>query len=221
MRENIEIIAHRGGAGPYPDNTSESFIYGIEQGASSIEMDIRYNYLTRNFFLAHSFIHHPKRRQNLLIKAVETIPRDVELVIEFKTVSFLTNIFVKNFVRFHDEHLKGRKVLVISFNPFVLMRLKRFAPDIARGIICGSHFWKSVHNYLLRMFVKAQYYVLNKRYLNTRNAIFARENGMKLFTYVINSERDWKKALRYEVDGIISDDPAKFTRLKSRLPQVK
>ena len=216
----MEIIAHRGGEGPYANNTPESFIYSIEQGANSIEMDIRYSYLTRNFFLAHDFIHHPKRRQNLLVKAVESMPKDVELVIEFKTVSFMTNVFVKNFVRFYNKHLSDRNVLVISFNPFVLMRLRLFSPNIPRGIICGSQFWKSVHNYLLRPFVQAQYYILNKRYLNDRNAVFAHNNEMKLFTYVINSTDDWKKALKYEVDGIISDYPNKFMKLKSRLSDI-
>ena len=80
---------------------------------------------------------------------------------------------LKNFVRFYNKHLSDRNVLVISFNPFVLMRLRLFSPNIPRGIICGSQFWKSVHNYLLRPFVQAQYYILNKRYLNDRNAIFA------------------------------------------------
>lgn len=222
MSEKFAIVTHRGGKGPYPDNTPEAYSHSVTLGSESVEMDIRFNYLSREFFMAHDFIHRPWRRRNNLLKdAVAEIPENVTLVIEFKTVSFFTHIFVKNFIRFHHEHLKNRNILVMSFNPFVLMRLRKFAPDIPRGILCGSLFWKCIHDLFLSRFVLADYYILNKRFLSRRNTVWARDRGMKVYTYLVNTLRGWKKSLKYEVDGIITDYPEKFMFLReSQSPET-
>jgi len=217
MKDKLAIISHRGGKSKHLENTLEAFLYAVDVGAEAIEMDIRYSYLNRHFFLAHDFIHHPKRRLNFLDKSIQVIPSHVTLIIEFKTLSFLSNAFVKNFKKFYDEHLSKRNIIVQSFNPFVLIRMRKIAPQIPRGIICGSHFWKFVHNSILCRFVDAQYYILNKRYLNRRNVTFAREQGMKIYPYVVNTQRVWKKAIRYDVDGVITDYPVKFMKLRSEL----
>lgn len=218
MKEHLEIISHRGGSGPHPEQTPEAFHYAVSRGAEAVEMDVRLNYLTRRFFLAHDFIHHPKRQWNFLEKAVREVPKSVKLVIEFKTVSVLTNIFVRTFERFYHEHLRDHNVVVISFNPFVLLRLRRIAPDIPRGIICGSRFWMFVHNWLLWRLVDAKYFVLNRRYLKLSRVEWARKRGMIIYSYLINTLKSWDQAISLEVDGVITDYPEQFMKLRSQLP---
>lgn len=216
-KRNLIIVTHRGGKGPFPENTPEAYRRAVAQGAEAVEMDIRLNYITGRFFLAHDFIHHPKRQWNFLEKALAEVPYDVRLVIEFKTVSFLTNFFVKKFQRFYEEHLVGRDLMVQSFNPIVLIRLKRVLPDVPRGFICGSVFFLYVHNWLLWRFVDAKYYVFNQRFLNRRTVVWARERGMILYTYVINTVKAWNKVMKYDVDGIITDYPERFDALRAKV----
>lgn len=214
-KKHFDIITHRGGKGPFSENTPEAYRRAVEIGAEAVEMDIRLNYVTGHFFLAHDFIHHPKRQWNFLEKALDEVPDNVRLVIEFKTVSFLTNIFVKKFLRFYEKHLEGRDVMVQSFNPFVLIRLKRLLPDVPRGFICGSLFFLFVHNWFLWRFVDAQYYVFNRRFLSRRSVVWARERGMMIYVYVINTVKAFNKAMTYDVDGIITDYPERIESLRA------
>lgn len=214
MPQHVEIITHRGGEGPYAENTPEAFRYAAEQGAEAIEMDIRLNYFTGRFFLAHDFIHHPRRRHMYLETAIAEVPEDVKLVIEFKTVAWMTTIFARTFQRVYDEHLKGRKVLVISFNPFILIRLRQVAPDIPRGFICGSLTLMFLYKWFLWRFVDAKYYVMNRRFLNRRRVKWMRDRGMFVYTYVINTMKSLQKVMNFDVDGIVTDHTSKFLRLR-------
>lgn len=216
MNDKLVVVTHRGGEGPFPENTPEAYRHAIEQGAEAVEMDIRLNYLTGRFFLAHDFIHHPKRQWNFLEKSLAEIPQDVCLVIEFKTISVFTNIFVKKFLRFHEKYLHGRDIIVISFNPIVLMRLRRIAPEIRRGFVCGSYFFMHLHNWFLWRFVDAHYYIMNRRFLNRRTVRWARERGMFLYTYVVNTIKVWNRVMKYDVDGIITDYPRRFHKQRAK-----
>jgi len=204
------IVSHRGGKGPYLENTLNAFRHSIREGADAVEMDVRYDYLRRRFYLAHDFIHRPKWRQNLLEKTVATMPKDVLHIIELKTVSVFTNIFAKQFCRFYDEHLQGRKVVVISFNPFILIRMKLLAPHISRGFISGSRFWNTVFVKLLHIYIVPSLHVIHRRLLSEKLVDFSRSKGMEIYTYLINTVNTWQKAIQHEVDGIITDDPFKF-----------
>lgn len=217
--EKLVIVTHRGGKGPFPENTPEAYRHAVEQGAEAVEMDIRLNYITGRFFLAHDFIHHPRRQWNFFEKALAEVPQDVCLVIEFKTVSVFTNIFVRKFQRFHEKYLASRDIIVISFNPIILMRLRRIAPDIPRGFICGSYFLMYVHNWLLWRFVDARYYVLNRRFLSRRSVVWARQRGMLVFTYIVNTVKAWRRVMKYDVDGVITDYPQKFTPRSTKKSQ--
>lgn len=49
-KRNLIIVTHRGGKGPFPENTPEAYRRAVAQGAEAVEMDIRLNYITGRFF---------------------------------------------------------------------------------------------------------------------------------------------------------------------------
>jgi len=204
---DMEIIAHRGGANPHIENTLDSFLYGIKLGFKAIEMDVRYAYIRKKFFLEHDFLHHPKFRKNYLESIIPKIPNKISLFVELKTNCALTNIFARNFNNIYLKHLKNRKTWIISFNPFVLIRLKRLNPDMPIGFVCGNRFFKWLFHLIIYPILKPKAYVISKRFLNKRTVMFAKRHGMQIYAYVINRSDDRYKALDLDIDGIITDYP--------------
>ena len=120
----MDIVAHRGGAGPHIENTLESFLYALDMGFSAIEMDVRRAYFSKKFFLEHDYLHHPRYRRNYVTNVLPKIPENIKLFIELKTNSVFTNVYAKNFYRVYEKYLKKRDTYIISFNPVILFRLK-------------------------------------------------------------------------------------------------
>lgn len=212
-----QIVTHRGGDGPHPENTPEAYEYAAKSGCEAVEMDVRFNYLRRRFFLAHDLIHHPRLRRNYLEIAVEKVPKNVKLVLEFKTISLFPGIIARAFQRFYEEHLEDREILAISFNPTILIALRKNAPNVPRGFLCGSLFTMCLHNWFLWRLVSAQWYIVNKRLLSNRFVLWVRQRGMLTGTYIVNSLKAWERAAKYDVDAVITDHPKKLMELRSKL----
>jgi glycerophosphoryl diester phosphodiesterase len=128
-------------------------------------------------------------------------------VIELKTNSFLTNIFTRNYKKIYEELLSTRRTLVMSFNPFILLRFRLYIPGIKIGFICGNRFFKFLFQHLLHKILKPEVYIVNKRFLNKRTVRFAKNNGMKIYSYIMNRNEDMHKALDLNIDGIVTDYP--------------
>lgn len=210
--KSLVIASHRGGKGPFRENTPAAFLHSIQQGADAVEMDIRYDYLRGRFFLAHDFFHRPHWKRNLLQDCIKQVPADVLNIIELKTLSFASYFFARKFVKFYKENLEGRKVVVISFNPFVLMRLRKLHKKMGLGFICGDMFSHFVFEKFLYRHIRPAVYVVSKRLLNHKTVTMSKSKGMQIYTYLINSANMWQKALQFEVDGIITDVPLKFVK---------
>ncbi len=204
---DLDIAAHRGGAGPYIENSLQSFLYAIKIGFKTIELDVRYSYMSRFFFLEHDFLHHPRFRANRVEKVFPKIPKKINLMVEVKTNSLLSNIYAKAFIKVYDEYLEHRQNYIISYNPIILYRLKRLRPEMKVGYICGSRFFKFAFELLIYPFLKPEMYIISRRILNKRTVRFAKKRGIKTYSYVINRNEDRHKALDLNLDGIITDYP--------------
>lgn len=205
---DMDIIAHRGGNSPFMDNTLEAFLYSIKLGFKAIEMDVRYSYLQRFFFLEHDFIYHPRFRRNTVDKTFPHIPKDITLFIELKTNSTFSNVFARAFSKLYDKYLRERRNFIISFNPFILHRLKKLRPEIKLGFICGNRFLLILFKTIFYPYViKPDLFLINRRFLNDKNVRFAKKRSMKIYSYVINRNEDRHKTLDLDIDGIVTDYP--------------
>ncbi len=159
------VIAHKGGLGPYPENTVPAFFYGLSQGAMGLEMDVqlcksgeiivfhdyevedltngtgRIEDLTLTQLQSLTFDY----RSDFLALAViptlatvlDTLPPDVLINIELKGESIGSDGLEDAVVRLvRDRRLEDRTILT-SFNPFTIRRVEINHPDILTGLITG------------------------------------------------------------------------------------
>jgi len=204
---DIEIVAHRGGLGPYMENTLEAFDRVIKLGITGIALDVRMDYRHRRFFLEHDFFHHPKYRQNLLSNVIPQLPKNILHLMELKTVAWRKE-YVQRFIKVYRELLQDRNVVVISFNPFVLMRLKQLCPEIPRGFLIRGYFWRYVFKYFLHSYMDPRYLLFHRRHLKMLS--WAQNKKMKVFVYPMNTVKWWEIAIISGVDGVITDYPLLF-----------
>lgn len=204
----MDIIMHRGVNSPYMENTLEAFLYSIQIGFKAIEMDLRYSFIQKIFFLEHDFLHHPRFRKNTADKVFPHLPQDIKLYIELKTNSFFTNIFSNAFSKLYKKYLIDREIIIISFNPFILFKIKKLHPEIKVGFLCGSRFFLFLFKNIVYPFIlKPDLLVINRRLLKHKTVLFARKAGMKIYCYVINDNDDKYKSINMNVDGIVTDYP--------------
>lgn len=203
--DNFIIVAHRGGHGPYNENTLEAFRHAASKGCMTMEMDLRFDHGKKRFYLEHDFLHNPKNRHNLVSKIVPGLPAGVEYFVELKTVSWLTSTYAKNFLREFRQHFDIDKTVVMSFNPFVLMQLRKLEPGIRRGYLMGNLFWTFLFKNLLHKLIEPKILLLHKRLFNSGNVKFARSKGMKVMSFVLNDRESWQKAVDFGIDGVITD----------------
>lgn len=205
--QDLIVVAHRGGKCPHPENTLEAFAHGFKNGVKAVEMDLRFNYWMDCFFVEHDFLHRSKKRQNLLDNIVPALPKELFVFAELKTLSCFSNYVAKKFLRSFERLFDPSRTVVMSFNPFILMRLKKLAPKMQVGMLCGKRFWHTLFQKLLYKYIKPAVYLLHYRLLNEKNVRFGRDRGMQVFSFVLNKEAQWRRALALEVDGIVTDFP--------------
>ena len=203
--EKFRIVAHRGGHGPYNENTFEAFKHAIDKGCGSVEMDLRFDHMNKRFYLEHDFLHSPKHKHNLVGKIVPNLPADIEYFVELKTVAWLTKTYARNFLKEFRQYFKPEKTIVMSFNPFVLMQIRKLEPGIQRGYLMGTFYWAFLFKTFFRRMIEPKILLLHKRLFNTDNVNFARSKGMKVMAFVLNDKDNWQKAVDYGIDGIITD----------------
>ncbi len=205
--KNLIIIAHRGGKNGFKENSVEAFEHAIREGCKVIEMDIRLNHLKKEFYLEHDFFHRPKMKKNLLSKVVDALPQNIEYLVELKTIALFRNCFARNFVEQFPRFFDYEKTLVQSFNPFVLIQLKKLDPKIRRAYLCGNPFWLFMFKLFLAAKILPESFHLHKRLLSRKNVAFGKSKKMNVISFVLNSKKTWEKALSLGVDGIITDYP--------------
>ncbi len=233
---NPLIIAHRGASGEAPENTIKSFRLAATQNADGIELDI---YLTRD---KQMIIHHddyvkigPHRHHMrhstyaqlleadvgegekipLLKSVFEELGKNFKIInVEIKSTGLKTDGIEKHLVSLIDEFDLKSKVLVSSFNPLHLIRLKKLDPKIRTGYLMYHRHWIAQRpawsartqaetlNLEAAWFKKPSIY---KRYTKLNK---------KIWVWTVNSEEDMRYWIDKKVDAIITNYPA---RLKSLL----
>jgi glycerophosphoryl diester phosphodiesterase len=205
------IIAHRGGDGPYEENTLEGLRHAVSHGCTALEIDVRFDHLKKRFYLEHDFIHSPrKNRENVMAKVVSALPGKTFFVVELKTLAWLRTYYARSFLKEFSKLFKPENAVIISFNPFVMTQIRRLAPELKRGYLMGNFYWRLLFRTIFHRCIRPDYLLINKRIFNMRYVKFARKRGYKLFCFVLNSRASWQKALDFGIDGIITDRPVEL-----------
>ncbi len=116
------------------------------------------------------------------------------------------------------EHKMEEFVLVSSFHQKFIKQVKFHHPNIATGLLYDpiQHFVKSKISHANA--VQAEYIILNGRNLRSNIIKDIRTADLLVGEYTINTQHRFKRAIRFGVDAIITNNPA---CIKSYLENMK
>lgn len=225
-------IAHRGASAYRPENTIEAFIEAITLGADSIEMDVRQT------FDGHLVLIHDETVDRttdgtgaiskLTLKQVKAldagmgtrIPTLEEVFSHFVQDEVILNLEIKSpgieikVVEMVHRLYRRDRVLICSFQPSVLRKVKEADRQIKTGLLVGrarpikSIAWiKGVFPLStlrkLRANTLHQHVQLAHSYLITR----CRREGIPIYVWVVDEEPEMRRLIRRGIDGISTNRP--------------
>lgn len=216
----ITVIAHRGGAELFFENTITAFKKAQELGVDAIECDV---HLTKDGQLV--ILHDPDLNRvagiNRLVSSMtleevlevelqggERIPTleqalkevTIPLVVELKHRNTIQELF--RLLSLHPEYTK--KVIVISFDHRPLLMLKEKFPEVITGaLIVGfpvdpASVARSCKADMLSLYYEGT----SKDYVD-----HCHNSGVKVSVWTPNSEKDIEDMIEAGVDAIASDRP--------------
>lgn len=201
-------MAHRGGQrGVKKENTLSAFLLSVAEDFGNIEMDIRLNHWNGTFYLEHDLVHRRRVRKNFFSKVIAILPTDTTLFCELKTYTLTRTLYARYFWQAMKQYSLEKRVVLMSFNPFILSQLRRIGYTGRTGMLVGSRLvFQLVKNFIIRR-VKPDFLMVSKFIISPKIMEFARKNHFQVFIHVANTEKDWKKGLDFGVDGMITDYP--------------
>ncbi|MDX1676569.1 glycerophosphodiester phosphodiesterase [Arsukibacterium sp.] len=232
----MEIIAHRGASGDYPENTLLAIEQALMQGADAIEIDvfavqgelivIHDHHLARTtngsgsiyqYSLAELMQLDAGRGQRIptLWQVLELIRDKCWLNIELKgenTVAPLLALLDK------AEQQRGfdlQSLVISSFNHHLLAAIKQQRPQLKLGALTASlpldyaAFASALQAYSVHCDVS----FVSKAFVED-----AKARDLKVFVYTVDQPDDIRRLTEYGVDGIFSNFPARSRTLAQQKP---
>lgn len=231
----MQIIAHRGASGEYPENTLLAIEQAIVQDADAVEIDvfavdgelivIHDHHLSRTTngegsIYQHSLTQLQKldagrgQRIPTLWQVLQVLaPTQLWLNIELKgdnTVAPLVSLLAK---AEHELGFSLNRIVVSSFNHHLLSELKQLCPALKLGALTAS----LALDYAAFASKLGAYSVnCDVSFINQAMVDDAKARGLKVFVYTVDQSDDITRLQSYGVDGIFSNYPA---RSRQRLLQ--
>ncbi|MBR6401975.1 MAG: glycerophosphodiester phosphodiesterase [Eubacterium sp.] len=222
----VKIIAHRGASGLVEhENTLESFEKAIEIGADMVEFDVRQ---TKDGILVVS---HDKNFADTPVswQTYEDMEKEAKIrgfhIPQLKEVLKMChgNIFMDIEVKEHGFEKKLLKTLakyadkdeysIKSFNDKVPYTIKTRDPEIVVGLLIGTskaNIKRRVNElFPVRRLKKCKADFISPHYELLHFGFIRRmkKAGYPVFVWTVNEEKQIKKLLKKDIDGLITDRP--------------
>ncbi len=205
------ILGHRGAPALVPENTLESFRRALELGADGFEFDVRRSadgrlvvvhdarvgarWVARSTYAALR-----ATRRGAAMPVLEDVLREFGrawLDIELKVPGIEAPV-----LELAARYCRRGRFVITSFSREVVAQMKALNPDVPVGWLLRrpvppEDWQKLALNYLVPHF----------RALQPPLVKAARQRGLGLITWTINTSRDLRRALDLGVDAVISDFP--------------
>jgi len=222
------ILGHRGAPSIKPENTLASFEAALSHNVDGIELDIQLtsdgeivvyhdfeiidtNNLT-HLISGLSFNEIQTLCPNLKIPTLQDVcdicPKHKILNIEIKSQALNNTAIIQKTLSLIQQYQFTNNVIISSFNPFVLLNIKKQAPHIKLGLLWtgnNSEGWFVTHYSYSQ--IKPYSFHANIDYLDSDLAQWALENNLQVFVYTVNTKTDLEKAHKLNVNGIFTDFP--------------
>jgi glycerophosphoryl diester phosphodiesterase len=237
------VIAHRGSSAHAPENTLAAFQLAAEQGADAIELDVDLTRDGQAIIMHDATIDRTTNGQGrvadltleeiwrvdagtwksaafkgervpLLVEVFAAVGQRVLINVEVKSTSLRSNGVEAKVAALVQQHDLFERVIISSFNPLALRRIKRIAPRLA----CGLLYAPDLPIYLRRAWLAPLIPHLEARHLHhsqVRQALVTKwhARGQRVNVWTVNDAATLRAMTQVEVDGIIGDDPLLMRKL--------
>ncbi len=241
FRDGTMVMAHRGARGLAPENTLAAFRRAIEVGADSIELDVQPCGTGELVIMHDGTLDRTTNGTGAVAEtsfaalraldagswfgaqfAGERIPTPAE-ALELARGRILVNIEVKTSTpddrgleallaaEIRSRHMED-EVLISSFDPAALLRMKQLAPELPRALIYGRTAAFPRDLGLLSLTALHPHYPL----ANPAMVDLAHSRGYRVNVWTVNERADMEAVIALGVDAITTDHPE---RLRPLLPR--
>jgi glycerophosphoryl diester phosphodiesterase len=231
------ILAHRGASAHAPENTLASFARAIQDKADGIELDVwkcgsgevvvthnrNVKILTGkggnlqkmslsqlrklDFGKHHGNVFHGEKIPTL--KEVLDLTGGMELInIEIKGMGIRSDGIELDVAELIQRFKLLRRVVVSSFNPTILLRLQKINPALHLGLLLSEKSPLALRRGWSANLLKP--YSLHPSFPLLKPALIQKthQKGAKVFSWTINTPHQLQTCIKYQIDAIITDDPA-------------
>ena len=238
----VMVIAHRGFSGEAPENTLAAFQKAIEVGSDMLELDIHLTKdheavvihdgtlerttngqgkvpdftlkelkkLDAGFRVGVEF---SRERIPALKEVLQLAKGRIRVNIEIKSLPQGQHTITETADRALQEVKEARmldQTLFSSFNPLALERIQALEPRSWVALLYHKD-WNS----LPEVTGGKSWSVLNlrKNFLTKEKIINIHQRGMKVNVYTVDAEEEMEQFIRWGIDGIITNQPARLIKI--------
>jgi len=230
----MNVFAHRGFSGKYPENTMLAFQKAAEVGSDGIELDVHLSKDRKLVIIHDELLQRTCGREGLVsdytlkelmaIQAGKTkddryntpIPSFEEYCAFAAKNKLITNIEIKtnrcwyqDIERIAVDMVKAfgleDRVIVSSFNWLSVVRVKQLAPELPCALLYEDQ--RVQHLPLQAKDLGIQFIHPDFRLLDEEAVLECKEQGIGLNVWTINDESRMFQLIKWKVSGVISNVP--------------
>lgn len=251
-------IAHRGAREQAPENTLVAFSLAHELGADGVELDtqltsdgeivIIHNQTVDKTTNGFGEVRHltldqiksldagswfDRRFANLRIPTLEEVIAvlDAKMVIniELKTFGLNNGDLAQKIVNLVHRKEIAQRVIISSFNPLELIKVRRMAPSLHTGLIYAANSpWlltkaglRSVLGTGLSTALRPAALHPHRRLVTPSFMRWAHDQSYRVNTWTVNEPAEMQRMIRLGVDTIMTDRPDNLHRIHSRSARTR
>ena len=239
-------IAHRGASAYAPGNTLAAFRLALEMDADGFELDVMLSADGHLVVIHDDTVDRttdgsgPVRQKTLAeLKALDagakfdarfageripTLQEVFDLVagnrafvnVEIKTESLKGDGLEERLVALIRRYGLGERLLISSFNPFALWRMRRLAPDLSLALLYAEH---------QRVYLRDRWFAFLSRpdalnpsfHMATQEHVrWAKAKGYRLYVWTVDEEPEMRRLIALGVDGMITNKPDLLRQVLAR-----
>lgn len=244
MRQGrVLIIAHRGASAEAPENTAAAIRRALALGADMVELDVQLT-KDRRLVIFHDarlertttgrgplaqrtyrdiarldcgswfFPRFAGERILLVSQALRLIPPPRQANLELKATSRRA-VFVRRLIRSLAWTRTITRVLVSSFDPWLLAQVKARQPRIATALLCHRQ-----PDRTLRQAVRIRCAAFHPHTSLINPSLIARAHaaGLRVHAWTVDRPPEARRLVRMGVDGLFTNVPARIRPAARRFP---
>ena len=232
-------IGHRGAPEAAPENTIPSFLKALELGADGIELDVTLSrdgeiVVFHNYLLpkttdgkgllarqtlselqsldagSHFSVDYAGTCIPTLEELVEAVGEETFFMIEIKTNPFSVKGIEKAVAQFIGKHNMYHRVVVSSFSPLDLRRVRYYDNKIPLGLLNVPILPFFMNRFSFKTFAQAEVVHPMHQLVNRKFLKHARAGGVKTMAWTVNRKKDMERMVDLGVEGVITNYPELF-----------